>query len=411
MKRALLLLILVLLAVVLLARWVINDPGYLVLVRDQWQIEMTLGFATLALALLLAGTVAITLLLAALWDLVSPFQISGRWGRRLARRRMVAGFHALVAGKWKQARRLLSAAAVDSDWAVPALLGAAMAADQLGDKHAMHAALKAAANRRRGALPAGLAEAWTLQREGYANEAMGVLRALQPAHSDNPHLLRMLRLVMEQQQDWDDLVDLLPRLKPLYREPAAFAVLERQVWHGLMKQLAEHPGDRAAEAQRQTLRQRWKSMPGHLQTDPALRAQYAGYLAQLGDGEGALALVRKDIERHWDDRLAAILEAISNVAPERLLAQLEQWLADRPGNAALLLTAGRVALRAQLWGKARDYFEAAGNAGSAVAMAELARLYQALNQPAKMEAALAKRLALLEQELPELPLPAQRGSV
>lgn len=410
MKRALLLLVLALLAAALLAAWMLQDPGYLVVIRDNWRLEMTLGFAVLLGSLALVLVIAATLLAAATWDLVSPFQLRGRWGRRLARRRLVAGFHALVAGKWKQAERLLAAAAVDPDWAVPALLGAAMAADQLGDEQGAQAALSAAGNQKRGALPAGLAQATLLQRGGYPVEALGIIKGLQGRHGDNPHLLRLQVALLRQEHDWSQLVELLPRLKSLYREPAAFSLLEREVWHGQMKHLVEQPVDNDGARQLDAIRRCWKAMPSHLQNDPALRAQYAGYLAQLGDGEGALTLVRKDIERHWDDRLAAILEAINNVAPERLLAQLEAWLKERPGNAALLLTAGRVALRAQLWGKARDFFSEAGQAGSAVALAELARLHQALGQPEAVAGVLEKRLALLGQTLPDLPLPGARGS-
>lgn len=413
MKRVLLLVVLTLLAVVLLARWLLADPGYLVIMRNQVEVEMTLGFAMLLGLAGFVATVAATLFLSALWDVASPFQLRGRWGRRLARRRFVAGFHALAAGKWKQAERLLVAAAVDSDWQVQALMGAALAADQAGDDHAVNAHLRAAGNVRRGSVPAGTLRAWRLLRGGYPVEALGILRALRDAHGSNPWLIQLMATALEQEHQWQDLVALLPQLKPLSASPAQFAAQERRVWHGLMKHVVEQPVDNPPAQQLEALRREWKRMPSHLQRDPALRAQYAGYLAQLGDGEAALSLVRKDIERHWDDRLPAILEAIHNVAPERLLAMLEQWLAQRPDNAVLLLTSGRVCLRAQLWGKARGFFAAAGEHGSTVAWAELARLEQALGHPEAAAEAMDRRLALLSASLPDLPLPGrtvQRGA-
>ncbi|CAK9062073.1 HemY protein [Durusdinium trenchii] len=181
---------------------------------------------------------------------------------------------------------------------------------------------------------------------------------------------------------------------------------KRRAWHGRMKELAE-TADQASE-RLAAVRHHWRAMPGHLQRDPALAAQYAGYLAQLGDGEGALKQVRKTMEHGWDDRLPAVLESISNVAPERLLAQLEQWLSVRPGNASLLLTAGRVALRAQLWGKARSFFNEAANAGSLVALEEQLRLSAAMGDRSQAESLQQRRLALLSQSLPELPLPQKR---
>jgi len=57
------------------------------------------------------------------------------------------------------------------------------------------------------------------------------------------------------------------------------------------------------------------------------------------------------------------------------LKRLEGWLRERPKDPALLLAAGRAALRHQLWGKARSYLEASiGVSPSAPAYQELGQL-------------------------------------
>jgi HemY protein len=100
------------------------------------------------------------------------------------------------------------------------------------------------------------------------------------------------------------------------------------------------------------------------------------------------------------------LEAIDDISPDDLLQVLEGWLAERPGNAAVLITAGRVALKARLWGKAQGFFEAAANSSqSATALAELSRLYQALGDSSKAQKAFERRLQQLEGQLPALPMP------
>src|SRR5699024_2236396 len=97
---------------------------------------------------------------------------------------------------------------------------------------------------------------------------------------------------------------------------------------------------------------------------------------------------------------------IDDLPPDDLLQRLEQWLVDRPGNAAVLITAGRVALKARLWGKARSFFEAAANSSqSATALAELSRLYLALGDHAKAADDLERRVHGLGDTLPTLPLP------
>lgn len=405
MKRLLLLLVLLAIAAAVAGHLLVSDRGYVLIQHGNTQVEMTLAFMMLVMVIGAVSLVLLTLLLAIFWDMVSPFQMQGRWGRYLARRRLLAGFNALVAGKWKQAERMFSAAAADPDWTVPAQLGAAWAAERLFDEQALLAHLDVAGEQRRGALPAGLQRAWYTLRAGSPEQALEQLQVLQTSHGDNPLLLMLLVRTCDRLGQWEMLTGMLPRTRAFLPD-SEHAALERRAWHGRMKELAE-TADQASE-RLAAVRHHWRAMPGHLQRDPALAAQYAGYLAQLGDGEGALKQVRKTMEHGWDDRLPAVLESISNVAPERLLAQLEQWLSVRPGNASLLLTAGRVALRAQLWGKARSFFNEAANAGSLVALEEQLRLSAAMGDRSQAESLQQRRLALLSQSLPELPLPQKR---
>ena len=64
------------------------------------------------------------------------------------------------------------------------------------------------------------------------------------------------------------------------------------------------------------------------------------------------------------------------------------------------------ALKARLWGKAQNFFEAAANSSqSATALAELSRLYLALGDQVKAAKVLERRVAELDGQLPDLPLP------
>lgn len=410
MKQLLLLLALMLAAGIGAALWVLDDAGYVLVMRDGWQLETTLGFALFVLLLAATATAVATLLLATVWDVLSPFGVGGRWRTYLARQRMQSGFYALVDGHWQKAGRLFAAAARVPEWRVMAALGAAQAAFEQGDDEQMRAWLAVAQQDKRGRVAAGLLAANLALQQGYPGEARNELMTLRDVAPKNPRLLRLLGDALARSDAWSDLVPLLPGLRRQSRDEQDWLAFERRVWRGWMKQVAEGP---AADnhTRLDSLRSIWKKMPEAMQQQASVRAQYAGYLAQFGDGEAALTLVRKTQADNWDDRLAAILECISNVAPERLLSQLEHWLETRPGNGTLLLTAGRVALRAQLWGKARAFFEAAGRSGNAVALAELARLSAALGDNAKALQVLEERLRLMDAQLPELPMPQRHGLV
>ncbi|MCU5788375.1 hemY protein, partial [Alcanivorax marinus] len=60
MKKALLLIVAALVAATLLGRWMAADSGYVLVIRDQWRLESTLGFAVLAAILAAVALVVLT---------------------------------------------------------------------------------------------------------------------------------------------------------------------------------------------------------------------------------------------------------------------------------------------------------------------------------------------------------------
>ncbi|MCK5887899.1 MAG: heme biosynthesis protein HemY, partial [Alcanivorax sp.] len=315
------------------------------------------------------------------------------------------GFLQLVDGEQEKAERLLVAAGEDGDWPLLAWLLAAEAAQEQENVEASQRYLENASSDRRGQLVAGLMKARFALDDGYPEQARQELKVLADLAPRNKRILRTYAEVLESQKDWPALCALMPRLKRAFGEGKE-SRRERRAWLALLQETARKPGFNDADGRREELRKLWKDVPVHLKNDPAMVARYAGFLAQLGGGKGALNLVREHLSREWDDRLPPVLEAIDDISPDDLLQVLEGWLAERPGNAAVLITAGRVALKARLWGKAQGFFEAAANSSqSATALAELSRLYQALGDSSKAQKAFERRLQQLEGQLPALPMP------
>ena len=123
MKQLLILLALMLVAGIVFGVWVMDDPGYVLIIRDGVQLETSFGFALFLLIIGAAVFSILTLVLAAVWDVISPFGAGGRWRNYLARQRTNSGFQALVAGRWQKADRLLAAAAGSPQWQVAAAWG------------------------------------------------------------------------------------------------------------------------------------------------------------------------------------------------------------------------------------------------------------------------------------------------
>ena len=404
MKKVVLLVVAALIAALVMGRWMAADSGYVLVIRDDFSMDTTLGFVVLMLILSAVAVVVLTLLGNAAWNVLEPVRATRRWKQAVAARRLRAGFLQLVDGELEKSERLLVAAGEDGDWPLLAWLLAAEAAQEQDNIDAAQRYLEKAGSDQRGRLVAGLMKARFALDEGYPDQARQELKVLADMAPRNKRILRTYAQVLESQKDWSALCKLMPRLKRAFGDGESRR--ERRAWLALLQETARKPGFNDADSRCEELRKLWKDVPVQLKNDPAMVARYTGFLAQLGGGKGALNLVREQLDMQWDDRLPPVLEAIDEVSPDDLLQVLERWLEQRPGNAAVLITAGRVALKARLWGKAQGFFEAAANSSqSATALAELSRLYQALGDSSKAMKTFEKRLEKLQGELPALPLP------
>ena len=78
-----------------------------------------------------------------------------------------------------------------------------------------------------------------------------------------------------------------------------------------------------------------------------------------------------------------------------MLLRVESWLKQRPDDAELLLTAARLCVRNQLWGKARSYFESSiALQPSAAAWHDLGQLLVQMGEDEDASAAFQKGLTL-----------------
>ena len=71
----------------------------------------------------------------------------------------------------------------------------------------------------------------------------------------------------------------------------------------------------------------------------------------------AEGIMRRALNRQWSDELTLLYGTLQSGDRTEMLRQAEKWLQQRPEDPVLLLTAGRLCVRNELWGKARSYFE------------------------------------------------------
>ncbi len=217
----------------------------------------------------------------------------------------------------------------------------------------------------------------------------------------NVQELRLLARAHRGLHDWPALVKLLPWLrKRRVLDADEQQQLEYDTWTGTL--------DAAADDQ---LKQAWAGLPGEQRKDAALVEHYGKLLIASGDDLEAEKLLTRAIKREWDGRLVAQYGRIRGRDPARRLKQAEKWLANHQEDASLMLCLGRLSLRNDLWGKARDYFESSHRLQpSAEACAELARLLFSLGEREKSAQYYREGLMLRENNLPDLPLPKKNQS-
>ena len=131
----------------------------------------------------------------------------------------------------------------------------------------------------------------------------------------------------------------------------------------------------------ESLRQLWSSIPAKLRADAGLVRVYTDRLMAAGAYERAEKVIRKALDRRWDDRLCERYGLIEDDNPAVRLKRAENWLKDRPKDPGLLLAAGRIAIQARLWGVARRLLEASVGAGpTPEAYRALGALLEKLNE-------------------------------
>ncbi len=411
MKLLLIVALILLLAGTVVGELVLKDPGYVLLSYQQTTIETSIW--GLAMALIVAFVV-IHLGIRFLQYLLGRRKKISDWNenrtRVRANRRTLRGLLSLSTGDWQKAQQLLTSAADKAETPLINYLAAARAAHEQGLPDAADRFLQQA----RKAMPKaeaaiGLTQAQIQLSRGQMEPCLATLKRLRGIAPRHTLVLKMLRDVYLQQQDWEALAGLIPYLK----KHDVFGTqqlqeLERQSYMGLMnKSLDKLPVETDDQSRIKTLNKTWKSLPRELSGDASLSASYAQLLTDNGAPEKAETFLRDTIKRSWDDTLVKRYGQISGNNPAKQLKIAESWLAEHPDNATLHLTLGRLSLLNSQWNKARDYFERSLSLEkSQETYGELARLLHHLDDSEGCQKLMEESFDSAAQSLPKLPLPA-----
>lgn len=412
MKRIFLLLLLIMFAGTWIGQKMIQDSGYTLISYGQTTVEMSLWvFMIIAIALFFTLHWGLNLLRRSLKSGTKWRLWSGSRKSRIAHNKTLKGLIALSEGNWWKAQRLLTLSADNADLPLVNYLAAARAAQEQGEDSACDELLqKARTSAPEAEIAIGIFQAQTQLSRGQLEPCLATLINLRQRSPKHSSVLKLLRQVYIELEDWQALKTLIPELrKQKALKPEKLTQTEQLCFQKLLEQSIALPDGTALEDKRKALGETWHNMPSHLTKDDVLARHYTKLLIGIGAEAKAEPVLKDLINSHWDDELVNLYGRIEGGNLKKQLETARSWLKDYPLNPDLLLTLGRLSQRNEHWGKAIAYFEQSlEQSPKAETLSELSRLLKNLGETDKMRAVMEKHLGVIGGGLPSLPQPALR---
>ena len=360
-----------------LALLALEDPGYVLISRTPYEIEVSL-----VLAVVLAGIVlfAVYLVLRLLWAVLRMPRTAGRWrvNRRhaLATQATLAGYSRLIEGEWEEAEEILSQRLGYGATPLLSALGAAYAAQQRADYDARDKYLLQARNQEPEHIEAvEITRARLLERAGQLDEARGVLEQLHEQGVRRRAVQGMLVELLQRQQDWPALESLFKDLKRSRILPEGeMKILNRDLQVRLL----------TSDARPDAGAQVWSRLSRQERRDPVLTAVHVRSLIDAGNMKQAEKILRKAINRNWDGGLVRLYGHIRYEPIDALLKQAENWRVTHADDPDLLITLARFQLELKVRDKALLLLVEAARIGvSGETYMELGLLLESMGESAK----------------------------
>jgi HemY protein len=387
-----------------------GDPGYLLIAFGSTTFETSL------FALLVAVTVLylVIKLILIVFHWINPWNLI-RFGRNYkehlrakSRSKTIEGLLYFTRGNWESSYNLLKKGMKDSDASVVNYLAAAYAAYQQGNKEAWMNCLETAKNK----YPAARStinslKAQLLFKSNQLEQCVAVLQQMKTSSLNDASLLQLLKNVYLKLNDWEQLENLLPALEKnsvvdgLEAEQIRVRIFMENLYRISSRRVDFSDVEISAQ-----LEKAWKKGTASYKQDEKIVKHYADILFKLDQKEQAGKAIEVALNKNWSDELIKRYGELDFGTPHQQLLIAESWIQKRPGNARLLVALGRLAMRNELWGKAREYFDTSIEISStAEAHGELARLLKFLGEEKLADEHQEKFVQGVGAELPNLPMP------
>jgi HemY protein len=383
------------------AHFLLADRGYVLVNFRGYVVEMSVPGLVIVLAI---GYLLVRALAAAAG---APRRWRASRAQRQLERRdsdLTEGLVQLIEGNWSRAERLLTKGSKRRDAPLASYLLAAHAAQLQGAPERRDQWLDLArALSAQAATSAQLTRAQLQLQAGDPAAAVATLTGPELENAEQPAVIALLARAYRALGDHARLAALLPRLARASLPPPERDELARLAVEGELER---------ADLTPERLEEVWSALPSELKGAPGIVALRARALARLKLGDRAERELRAALKREWHPSLVQIYGEVRAADGAKQLKQVERWLKTYPDDAVLLLTAARLSMASELWGKARSYLESSlALAPGPEAYALYGRLLAQLGEDARALDAYRSGLQLVSAPAAEpLPAPLELGA-
>lgn len=349
----------IMIAALSLAVWmglhVEDSPGLMVVTFAGWRVDMPLWLAVILLTLGLLVMHYIAVILGGMLHAAGFLQnFSKHFRKARAKQFTHKGFVAFVEGNYAKAEKWLAKGALGSDNPWLGYLFAAKAAQQQGhsekrDHYIQLAQQNEAKDHTETAI--ALTQAELAFEQGQYSQSIQALLTLNKKAPNHPQVLRLLQQNYLLAEQWEPLLELLPKLKQQH-------VLSKEEALSLERRIIREQFKLTAHQSHEQLKAAWQKIPRAMQLDNEIALRYADALQKVHATSEAEEVLRDSLHAHWSEKVVEYYGQLRYPEPQKLLHQAESWLKKHPNSPGLMLALGLICEQQQLWGKAQRYYEA-----------------------------------------------------
>jgi len=328
------------------AHFLLADPGYVAIDFRGYVVEMSVP--------VLAGFAILLVVVAWLIRkiIIAPRRLgeaAGRYRSARAGQKMTRGMIEIAEGNLTRGEKLLARAASTSDSPLFNYLQAARAAHLQGQDQRRDEWLRLAYQEIPEAANAVLLTQAEFQIDrDQTEQALATLRRLEETTTNHAQALSLLGRLYFRLEDWRSLGEILPRLRKNSQ-------LKEETLDEWTMRVHEAALDAAADGE--AVDAAWKDIPRKYRGEvPLLEAYYRG-LMRAGLHDRAEKELATELRGNWSGPLVRMFGLVEATDITKQLKRAEGWLKIRGEDPDLLLTAARLCVRNELWGKARSYLE------------------------------------------------------